>query len=272
MSQPLDFIDSQQFEALMWFWLPLALVPVGVWLMLERENSTLRKLGLPVSTIGFIMVIASQWTVPESDSSASGQLLLSVIGPIILIALGSFLSIFGSPVPVGRLPSIARPIGYISIVIALCWLFAMHMISPPLWRGEVNPYWKIWWAAFLLSMCLVGMILAQMILFFGDKRGKTALEIGFFSLISTIIIVVLMLNDGAQITASEMRAQIWLAIADIIGTMSGILMAVLAFAVVITLYERSLSEMKPTEPLNKEERQRVSEILADNVGGESNEN
>ena len=270
MAQAMPFIDANQIDALLWFWLPLALIPIGFWLMLERERKLLRNIGPTISLLGIILVMASQWTVPESDSSASGQLLLSVVGPVILLVIGSFLAIFGGPVPVGRLPGVAKPAGYVSIALGLSWLLSMHMISSPIWRDEVNPYWKVWWAVFLISMCLISMILVQLLLIFGENRQRAAFEITLFGLGSGVAFFMLMFNDGAQVTAAEMRSQIWFATADIIGTIVGILLAIFAFAMVITLYERSLPSIEPTEPLNEEEKHRVREILSNNLGGENN--
>jgi hypothetical protein len=268
MPMGMALVEPQQIEALLWFWLPLALVPLGFWMLLSRSNESVRKLGMPTVFFGFIMVIASQWTVPDSDSSASGHLLLVVIGPILLLGIGSFMAIFGGPVPVGRLPPVARPAGYFSIAMGLAWLLALHMVQSPLWRGEVNPYWMVWWAVFLLALCLAGTSLAQVVYLFGDNRGRTAANVGIFGLGSGGVLLVMMFNDGAQISALQMRSQIWLAAADLLGTIAGILMAVLAFAIVITLYERSLSEIEPAAPLSEAEKQRVSDIIFDNIGGE----
>jgi hypothetical protein len=268
MPTGMALVEPQQIEALLWFWLPLALVPLGFWMLLLRSSETLRKMGMPTVFFGFIMVMASQWTVPDSDSSASGHLLLVVIGPILMLGVGSFMAIFGGPVPVGRLPSVARPAGYFSIALGLAWLVALHLVQSPLWRGEVNPYWMVWWAVFLLALCLVGTSLAQIVYLFGDERGRTAANVGIFGLVSGGFLLAMMFNDGAQISALQMRSQIWLATADLLGTIAGILSAVLAFAIVITLYERSLTAIEPTAPLSEAEKQRVSEIIFDNLGGE----
>ena len=93
MPTAMALVEPQQFEALFWFWFPLALVPLGFWMLLSRRSVVLRKLGMPTAFFGFIMLMASQWTVPDSDSSASGHLLLVVIGPILLLAIGSFMAI-----------------------------------------------------------------------------------------------------------------------------------------------------------------------------------
>ena len=268
MPTAMALVEPQHFEALVWFWFPLALVPLGFWMLLSRRSVVLRKLGMPTAFFGFIMLMASQWTVPDSDSSASGHLLLVVIGPILLLAIGSFMAIFGGPVPVGRLPPVARQAGYFSIAMGLAWLVALHLVQSPLWRGEVNPYWMVWWSVFLLALCLIGTSLAQMVYLFGDNRGRTAANIGLFGIGSGGVLLATMFNDGAQISAIQMRSQIWLATADLLGTVAGILMAVLAFAIVITLYERSLAEIEPTAPLSEAEKQRVSDIIFDNLGGE----
>jgi hypothetical protein len=268
MPMGMALVEPQQFEALLWFWLPLALVPLGFWMLLSRRSVVLRKMGMPTAFFGFIMLMAAQWTVPDSDSSASGHLLLVVIGPILLLAIGSFMAIFGGPVPVGRLPPVARPAGYFSIAMGLAWLAAFHLVQSPLWRSEVNPYWMVWWAVFLLALCLIGTSLAQIVYLFGDDRGRTAANVGLFGVGSGAVLLAMMFNDGAQVSAIQMRSQIWLATADLLGTIAGILMAVMAFAIVINLYERSLAEIEPTAPLSETEKQRVSAIIFDNLGGE----
>ena len=271
MPKDMAMVDGQQLDALLWFWLPLALVPLGSWMLLSRNNPTIRRLGLPTLSLGLALVMASQWTVPESDSSASGHLLLVVIGPMILLGIGCFMAIFGGPVPVGRLPPVARPAGFFSITLGLAWILALHLVSSPMWRDSVNPYWQVWFVIFLLTLCLAGTSMAQAVMLFGDGRTSTAANVGFFGLGAGAVLFLLMFNDGAQISALEMRAEIWLASADLLGTVAGIVIAVLNFAIVITIYERSLPEPKPTDPLSETEKKRVVEIISANVGGEISE-
>lgn len=249
-------------SALLWYWLPLALVPFGIWLTLARESKLAQKLGLPLVVAGIIFVMASPWTAPESDSSASGHLLLSVAGPVLLLAWGCFLAIFGGQVAVERLPPIARKGGYLAIIIGLVWLVYMFFELPPIWRGEVNPFWGIWWAVFLLTSILASGVLAQMTYVMGDMRGREtslmAMICGGYILLGPIYFMNIATRWSS---APEFRAEIWLASADLIGTLLGIILAIGVFALVIATYEKGLPEPGRTEPLNDEQKERVTEIL-----------
>ena len=92
-------MDSM-LEAAIWFWIPLCLVPVGIWFSISGKAKSVGKL---VAAIGLILVLVSSWTVPSSDSTAGGHLLLSILAPSLLLAYGVHGMIFGGNVPVGRL-------------------------------------------------------------------------------------------------------------------------------------------------------------------------
>ena len=99
-------------EAAIWFWIPLCLVPVGIWFSVSGKAKTV---GKGIAAIGIILVMISSWTVPSSDSTAGGHLLLSITAPSLLLAYGVHGMIFGGNVPVGRLDSSARWSGSLAI-------------------------------------------------------------------------------------------------------------------------------------------------------------
>lgn len=255
--------------ALLWFWLPLILVPLGIWMTLARHDERVQRFGSPLAVFGLVLVMASPWTAPDSDSSASGHLLLAVAGPVILMGLGCLMAIFGGPVPVGRLPPLARMGGFLSIALGLAWLLAMHFFQPPIWRTDVNPYWNTWWSTFLLMSVLLAAFISQLVLLMGEQRGGASLRSGVFGLMALACLAFMMTKDGVLVSAEEMRANIWLSSADLLGTLIGLSLAIIAFTVVITLYEKSLPEPAMTHPLESAEEKRVVEILGNVLGGES---
>ena len=74
--------------------------------------------------------------------------------------------------------------------------------------------------------------------------------------------------DGSLTTAEEMRSQLWLSVADLLGTVLGIVAAVLTVAIVIARYERSLPPLGVVPPLTAAEVELASEHIANNLRGE----
>ena len=58
---------NPMLEAALWFWIPLCLIPVGIWLSISGKTKSLGKV---IALMGLILVMISSWTVPDSDSSA----------------------------------------------------------------------------------------------------------------------------------------------------------------------------------------------------------
>ena len=74
--------------------------------------------------------------------------------------------------------------------------------------------------------------------------------------------------DSSSIESDEFRKYVWLSIADIIGITIGSILAILSFASVIFVYERSLPKPKSIPAPTKEELSTVSKIIKENIGGE----
>jgi len=258
---------EELLKAVLLIWLPLMLVPTGAVFALSRKEGLRPVIGWSVSIVSSVMVMASWLTVPESDSSAGGHLILAVMGPSILMALGCFLMIFSGRIPVQRLPGYAGPVGFLSVLLGLVWLLLMHLENPPVWRHEINPYWLVWWPVFLLSVILLSSFVIGAMLMVGKERRKEAGVMMFLSLLFFAGLLSLLKMDGELTTAAQMRAQLWLATADILGTVIGILLAIATVAFVIAQYESRLSEPGPVEPMNQDEREKVQKILKDNIGG-----
>ena len=259
---------EELLKAALLFWIPLMLVPTGAVFALSRKEGNRPVVGWSITILSSVMVMASWLTVPESDSSAGGHLLLAIMGPTILMAIGCFLAIFSGRIPVQRLPGHAGPVGFLSVLLGLVWLLMMHLENPPVWRHEINPYWLVWWPAFLLSVLLLSSFVIGAMLMVGDNRRNEAGMMIFFSLLFFAGLIFLLKMDGELTDAAQMRAQLWLATADILGTILGILLAIVTVAFVVAQYENRLPEPESVAAMNEEEKEMVQNILNNNLGGE----
>ena len=254
-------------EAAIWFWIPLLLIPLGIWLSLSGKAKTPGKI---LALASFVLILISSWTVPSSDSTASGHLLLSILAPSLLMVYGVHGMIFGGDVPVGKLDSSARWSGALAVVISLTILCLMHWYNlTPLWRdGEINPYWIVFWPTFLLFATSLLSVSAIALVGFGENRLNEAMKLSALSVLMAGIALVAMLFDGYFTTAEEFRNYLWLAAADISGIVAGVLLAIAAFAIVIWSYEKSLPLPASSPPPSEEEIKHVISIANSHIGGE----
>ena len=253
-------------EAAIWFWIPLILIPIGIWLAVSGRAKNLGKI---LSVTGFILVLISSWTVPTSDSTAAGHLLLSILAPSLLLTYGIHGMIFGGDVPVGKLDNTARWSGAFAVMISIVIFCLMHWYSfTPLWRnGEVNPYWIVFWPTFLLFSTSLCSVASFALITFGDNRVGESIKLASLSVVMTGVALAAIIFDGYLTTAEEFRDYLWLAAADIIGTVVGIMIAIGAFAIVIWTYEKSLPPPKNSLPPSDEEIKHVVELATSHIGG-----
>ena len=254
-------------EAAIWFWIPLILLPIGIWLAVSGKA---KNLGKVLSVSGFILVLISSWTVPSSDSTAAGHLLLSIMAPSLLLAYGIHGMVFGGNVPVGKLDNTARWSGSLAVIISIVIFCLMHWYNlTPIWRnGEVNPYWIVFWPTFLLFSTSLCSVASFALISFGDDRVSESIKLASLSVIMTGVALAAIIFDGYLTTAEDFRDYLWLAAADIIGTVVGVTAAIGAFAIVIWSYERSLPPPVNSLPPSDEEIKHVVELATSHIGGE----
>tara|TARA_B100001540_G_scaffold317267_1_gene349740 strand:+ start:2652 stop:3437 length:786 start_codon:yes stop_codon:yes gene_type:complete len=256
-------------EAAIWFWLPLILVPIGLGITISGKNKIIGKV---IAAIGLILVMISAWTVPSSDSSAAGHLLLSILGPSILMGYGLYGVVFGGHVPVARLDKSARWSGILAVISSLVIFCIMHWGAlTPIWRGSVNPYWIVFWPTFLMFATALCSLSSVALVGFGNNRAAESIKLAALSTVIVGIALAAMFFGGEQTTAEEFRGHLWLAAADIFGTIGGIALAIGAFTIVIWTYESNLKPPLNSEPPTKEEIKHVVGIAKSHIGGEDDE-
>ena len=165
-------IMDEMLQALLLFWLPVAVVPFGVWIFLSSSNDQRKTFGRFLAFVGIVMVCTSPWTVPSSPSTAAGHLLGAIIGPAVLILLGIYLISFSGHVPVGRLPRSDRKLGMFLSFVGFAWFAGMHwwILTPQIASGQVNDYWFVFWPTFLLLTSCLSSCAAIASLTIGDNR------------------------------------------------------------------------------------------------------
>ena len=255
-------------KAAILFWLPVALIPIGIWISQNKSFFSNKKIGLLLSISGLMLALLSPWTVPSSPSSAVGHLLGFIIGPSILICTGLYQIAFSGNVPVGRLSIKERYIGILFFVAGMIWFSLMHWweLTPVLSTGKVNRYWLIFFPTFLLALLSFTFSSGFAMLIFGDDRSAESKYIFIISAMVFIFLLLAMNKDSTNITAAEFREYIWLSVADLLGIIIGTLLAITSFAIVVYSYEKNLPKPKSIEPPTAEELIKVSKVIENNLG------
>ncbi|MDE0557734.1 MAG: hypothetical protein OSB30_04600 [Candidatus Poseidoniaceae archaeon] len=256
-------------QAAFWFWFPAIALVVGTGTALSSKSDLIKKLSKIIAVIGFVMVLFSPVTVPESPSSAAGHLLGSIVGPCALLVTGIYLLAFSGNVEVGKLSSTDRKIGSVCTFLGLVWLEGMHWWTwTPMLNGEVNPYWLVFWPTFLLLSTGLSSGAAFSLRYLGDSREQ---ESNFMLVISSLTFTLTalgMILDGPNISAEIFRDSFWLAVSDIFGLGLGVGLSILVFAFVIWVYESSLPPTKSLDAPSQQELVQASSIVAKHIGGE----
>ena len=134
--------------------------------------------------------------------------------------------------------------------------------------GLVNVYWLIFYPTFLLSLSIITATLGFAMLILGDGRKKESTYLFSLSAISVLLILTSMNYDSLNIESSQFREFVWLALADLVGISLGAGLAILTFAGVVFVYEKSLPEVASIDPPTNEEINLASEIIQNNLRGE----
>ncbi|MBT7063953.1 MAG: hypothetical protein HN923_04595 [Euryarchaeota archaeon] len=261
---------DEMLVALFLFWIPVAMVPLGLWYSMSSPLKNASSRGRLFAFTGVVLICISPWTVPSSPSTAAGHLLGAIIGPCMLILLGIYLISFSGNVPVGKLPRSDRKLGVLMTGFGFIWLAGMHwwILTPQLSPNEVNHYWFVFWPTFIILTSCLASCSAVTLLMIGEQRKAESNAMFIVSGLSFSILILGLNVDGPLITADEFREHLWLAVADLAGITVGSLLSIFVFALVIYSYERSLPAPKSISPPTESELKQVSTLIASHLGGE----
>tara|TARA_B100000214_G_scaffold296301_1_gene226171 strand:- start:1380 stop:2159 length:780 start_codon:yes stop_codon:yes gene_type:complete len=242
------------------FWIPLISSLVGIVLLFTRNPFFVKLIGSIITAIGLLFLLLSPWSLPNSPSSAFGQLLLIIMGPTLLISITFFAnklekdlstSIFG------------KFLSAFSLIFGLLWFLLLWAI-PPQWNSLTNPFWLEWWSTFLLmhtlSLCFGTIIIS---------KGNVKLGL-ISSLAGIILIITFSLFSSGESTNLEFRAAYMDSFLTLLGVVLGLIIGLVTWIKFIQIAENNRTKLPLMELLTSDEIDRVKEIIEVNVRGGGN--
>jgi|TARA_B100001741_G_scaffold309695_1_gene307776 hypothetical protein len=255
-------------QAFVFFWLAGLLVVAGTMIGFFSKVPLQRRMGMVLLALGLLSLMATPWTLSFSPSSAFGHLLGSLVGPAVLLGVGFYLITFSGNVPVGRLSKGDRTIGVGMVMFGVLWLEAMHWwILTPMYPGEVNRYWLIFWPTMLLGALTMSSGAFAVVNMVGDGREREQRLMVLVGCFASLLLLLGVTLDGPNVGKEQFASEILLAAADIFGAMVGAAFAILLFAIVLAIYEAQQPAPKRLDPPTSTQLEQASQIIAQNLGG-----
>jgi len=247
------------------FWLPLALfcLAIGFWLT-DRKDSRKRLAG-PIffGAVVLIVVFGSKTRGGDSSETALLAVLLHMLGPVALMAVGSLIATFAGPSPVGPLPRGLRPLGFLMAMGGLFWIGWMLISEPPdaIAHGIGETIWGAWVDVFLSILILVAAVAGSFCVMMGDKRHKEALTLAGLTIAGGVMFNEIMRNGSEGLVAAGWHQIHWEEMMFLIGGMLGAISAVLAFIALVYMAEKRAPDPDVVAPLTEEEKSIVDAVL-----------
>jgi len=264
---------DEMTNAVVFFWLPLSMIALGVWISLSSKDNLRTNFGRIMAAIALVLVCASPWTAPSSPSSSIGHLIGFILGPSILLLIGIYLLVFSGNVPIGKLPTSDRKLGMFCITFSTVWFCLMQWgdLTPMYDGGVVNRFWLIFFPTLVLMICCLSSVLSISMMMIGEERQRESSIMRLISVISMTLIICGLAIDGKNTSSELFSTYFWLSVSDLFGILVGTSLSIFIFGFVIYLYERSIGEPNSVPPPTKDELSQASEKIAKNIGGVESE-
>ena len=257
------------------FWLPLALLCLATGFWLTDRKDIRNRLSILVFFSSAILILMYGVITRGEDTSETALLavLLHMLGPVSLMAIGSLIATFSGPSPVGPLPKGLRPLGFLMALGGLFWIGLMLISEPPkaIANGIGETIWGTWVDVFLSILILVSALAGAFCVMMGDERHKEALTLASLAIAGGFMFNEIMQNGSEGLEASGWHQIHWEKMMFLVGSLFGMISAIIAFIWLVYMIEKRAPDPGVVSPLSEEEKTRVGELLRQNIEFEEGE-
>ena len=257
------------------FWLPLALLCVtgGFWLT-DRKDPRRRLSGVAFfAAIALIVLFGANTRGDDTSETALLAVLLYMVGPVALMAIGSLIATFSGPSPVGPLPRGLRPLGFSMAFGGLIWIGLMLISEPPdaIANGIGETIWGAWVNVFLSVLVLVAAFAGSFCIMMGEERQKEASVLVVLTVAGGWMFYEIMQKGSEGLEASGWHQIHWEQVMYLIGGLLGSISALMAFIALVYMAEKRAPDPDVVPPLTEEEKDVVEAVLRLNLELEGNQ-
>ena len=251
------------------FWLPLALLclATGFWLT-DRKDSRKRLASVTLfASLALIVFFGANTRGGDTSETALLAVLLHMLGPVALMAIGSLIATFSGPTPVGPLPRGLRPLGFSMAIGGLIWIGLMLIEEPPdaIANGIGETIWGAWVEVFLSILILVATLAGAFCIMMGDERHKEAFTLTILTISAGLMFFEIMHNGSDGLEATGWHQIHWEQMVFLIGGLLGVILAFIAFIALVYMAERRAPDPGVVAPLTEEEKSVVDAVLRLNL-------